>query len=317
MWLTQWRPNILFVVISVVAVVLYLAAVRRLHRRGDRWPAGRTVAWILGWIVVVVSTSSALGQYAGAQFGVHMIVHMSLNMLAPVLLVLGGVVTLLLRATTPHPRGEPAGPREWITAVLHWPGTRVIYSPVLVFIVYIGSYYALYLSPLFEEIIRFHWAHQAMNLHFLVVGYLFYGLVIGVDRPPRPLPAIGKLGFVLAAMPFHAFFGIILMTATVPIAENFYRTLNFPWMGDLLAQQYLGGGIAWAGGELPLVFVVIALGIQWARQDSREAQRVDRHLDSGVDDEFDMYNHMLNELALRSARSNGPALTPAQKKEPS
>lgn len=313
--LTQWRPNILFLVLSVLAVAVYLAAVIRIRRRGDAWPMGRTVSWVLGWVVVVIATNSALGQFAVAQFGTHMIVHMSLNMLAPVLLVLGGFVTLLLRATTPHPRSEAAGPHEWITAVLHWPGTRFIYNPILIFVVYIGSYYVLYLSPLFETSMRFHWAHQAMNIHFLVIGYLFYGLVIGVDRPPRPLPAIGKLGFVLAAMPFHAFFGIILMTATVPIAENFYRTLDFPWMGDLMAQQYLGGGIAWAGGELPLLIVVIALGIQWARQDKREAKRKDRHLDSGVDDEFNAYNRMLEGFADRSARANGPVLTPGPTKD--
>ena len=306
---TQWRPNILFVVLSTVAVGVYLAAVVRLRRRGDTWPPGRTVAWVLGWVVVIASTSSGLSRYASAQFGLHMIVHMSLNMLAPVLLVMGGVVTLLLRATTAHSRAEAAGPHEWITSVLHWRGTRILYSPVLVFIVYIGSYYALYFTPLFQTAMRYHWAHQTMNLHFLVVGYLFYSLVIGVDRPPRPLPPIGKLGFVLAAMPFHAFFGIILMTSTVPIAENFYRTLDFPWMGDLMSQQYLGGGVAWAGGELPLLIVVIALGIQWARQDQREARRTDRHLDSGVDEEFDAYNRMLTELADRSARAKAPVPT--------
>ena len=147
-----------------------------------------------------------------------------------------------------------------------------------------------------------------MNIHFLAVGYLFYGLVIGVDRPPRPLPPIGKLGFVLAAMPFHAFFGVILMTSPTPLAENFYRTLDFAWMGDLMTQQYLGGGVAWAGGELPLLIVIVALGIQWARQDQREAKRKDRHLDTGVDDEFEAYNRMLAELSDRSARNSGPTL---------
>ncbi len=309
--LTQWRPNILLLVVAVTAVSVYAAAVIRLRRRGDSWPAGRTIAWILGWAVVVLATSSGLGQYAGAQFGTHMLVHMSLNMLAPVLLVLGGVITLLLRATTPHPKTMPAGPHEWITAALHWRGSRVIYSPVLVFIVYIGSYYGLYLTPLFENIIRYHWAHQAMNIHFLAVGYLFYGLVIGVDRPPRPLPPIGKLGFVLAAMPFHAFFGVILMTATTPIAQNFYKTLDFPWMGDLLDQQYLGGGIAWVGGELPLLIVILALGVQWTRQDKREAKRIDRHLDAGIDDEFDEYNRMLARLQDRAANAQRP-LSPSQ-----
>ena len=141
-----------------------------------------------------------------------MIVHMSLNMLAPGLLVLGGVITLLLRAARPD-RGKPAGPHDWVTWALHWPVLRVVYNPLIVFVVFVGSYYGLYLTGIFGDYMRFHWAHQLMNVHFLIVGYLYYSLIIGVDRPPRPLPHIGKLGYVLAAMPFHAFFGVILMTS--------------------------------------------------------------------------------------------------------
>jgi hypothetical protein len=35
-------------------------------------------------------------------------------------------------------------------------------------------------TGLFGDAMRFHWAHQLMNLHFLVVGYLFFSLVVGV-----------------------------------------------------------------------------------------------------------------------------------------
>ncbi|MGO2665547.1 MAG: cytochrome c oxidase assembly protein, partial [Mycetocola reblochoni] len=49
----QWRPNLLFLGIAAAAIIVYLVAVRTLHRRGDRWPLGRTAAWIGGWTVVV------------------------------------------------------------------------------------------------------------------------------------------------------------------------------------------------------------------------------------------------------------------------
>ena len=298
----QWRPNLLFLGIALAASALYLLAVARLRRRGDAWPVGRTVSWILGWTIVVVATSSGVGKYAGASFAVHMGAHMTLNMLAPVFLVLGGVVTLLLRATRPASRHAAAGPHEWLTAALHWSGMRMVFHPLRVFVVYIATYYVLYFTPLFESFIRFHWAHRAMDLEFLAVGYLFFALIIGVDRPPRPLPPIGKLGFTLAAMPFHAFFGVILMTAASPIAENFYETVAAPWLHDLMGIQYVGGGIAWAGGEIPLLIVVTALGIQWARQDQREGRRKDRHMDAGLDDDFEAYNRMLRELESRSHR---------------
>jgi putative copper resistance protein D len=147
-----------------------------------------------------------------------------------------------------------------------------------------------------------------MNLHFLIVGYLYYSLIIGVDRPPRPLPHIGKLGYVLAAMPFHAFFGVILMTSTDIIAEDFYLRLGLPW-ADLQAQQYLGGGVAWAGGEIPLMIVIVALAIQWSRQDATDARRKDRHIDTGRDDEYDAYNQMLQRLTDRDATRPGPRPT--------
>ncbi|SJM64267.1 Copper resistance protein D [Agrococcus casei LMG 22410] len=302
---THWRPNILFLLLSVAAVTVYLVAVNTLRRRGDAWPAGRTVAWIGGWIVVAFVTSSGFGKYSAPDFGIHMIVHMSLNMLAPILLVMGGIVTLLLRSTRSNPK-RPAGIHDWVTWALHWRVLRFIYNPLIVFALFVGSYYGLYFSGIFGEYMRFHWAHQLMNVHFLIAGYLFYGLVIGVDRPPRPLPHIGKLGFVLAAMPFHAFFGVILMSGGDIIAENFYRYLALPW-ADLKASQYLGGGVAWAGGEIPLLLVIIALGVQWSRQDAKDARRKDRHLDAGLDDEFDDYNRMLEKLSARQARNlRGP-----------
>ena len=299
--ITAWRLNVLFAVMATIAVTAYLLGVLRLRRRNDVWPVGRTIAWVLGWVVIVLTTSSGLGRYSTVSFSLHMLMHMSLNMLGPLLLVLGGVVTLALRTLTPRKRGEPAGPHEWLTGLLNWRMTRAMYAPLWVFISFVGSYYLIYLTPIFQEALRYHWSHQLMNLHFVIGGYLFYSLVIGVDHPPRPLPHIGKLGLVLAAMPFHAFFGVVIMTQTDIIAETFYRYIDAPWMTDLAGDQYLGGGIAWSAGELPLIVVVIALVTQWARQDARTASRTDRHLDTGMDDSFDAFNDMLATLARREA----------------
>lgn len=308
----DWRPNLLFLLVSVAAVGLYLAGVLALRRRGDAWPAGRTVAWVLGWTVVVLTTSSGLGRYSSAVFSLHMVLHMALNMLGPLLLVLGGPITLALRALPTHGRSRAAGVREWIAAMLAWRVTHVLFNPLLVFVRFVGAYYLLYFSPIFEQALRLHWAHQLMNIEFLVIGFMFYGLVIGVDAPPRPLPHIGKLGMVLAAMPFHAFFGVAVLTSTTVIAGTFYRALDAPWAGDLIADQQTGGGIAWAAGEIPLVIVIVALVTQWARQDGRVATRVDRHLDQGTDDSYEAYNAMLAKLGARG-QAPVPSAAPAER----
>lgn len=299
----QWRPNLLFVVIAGVLIAGYLLGVRRLHRQGDNWPAGRTIAWLSGCLLLVATTSSGFGKYSGADFAVHMGVHMTLNMMVPLLLVLGGAVTLASRATR---AGRPPGPHEWITGLLSSPVARVLYHPLLVFVVFVGSYYGLYLTGLFEQMVRNHWAHQLMNVHFLLIGYLYYGLAVGVDKVPHRLPHIARLGFVFAAMPFHAFFGVIVMSTGTIIAAEYYAYLDMPWSTDLMATQQVGGGIAWAGGEIPLLVVVLTLAAQWALSDAREARRKDRHFDTGRDDEFEVYNQMLDRLAERTSARGVP-----------
>jgi putative copper resistance protein D len=233
-------------------------------------------------------------------FSVHMVEHMTLNMFAPVLLVLGAPVTLALRVLPTAGPGNPPGPREWITRLIHSPITGFLSSPATAFVLFIGSLYAVYFTAFFDTLIRYHWGHEFMAVHFLITGYLFYWGIIGVDPGPRRLPFIGRLAMLLAIMPFHAFFGIALMTMSYTVGGNFYRSLALPWMSNLNDDQHLGGAIAWGASEVPLVMVVIALVTQWARQDRRAAVRSDRHAESSYgDDDMEAYNNMLRELAKR------------------
>jgi putative copper resistance protein D len=297
--LVDWRFDLIYGTASIAAAVLYLLGLRRLRRRGDSWPVGRTIAWLGGCGCVLLATSSGIGRYAPAMFSVHMGSHMLLNMLAPILLVLGGPVTLALRALPAAGKDDPPGPREWLLAFVHSPVARALTHPVVALALFVGSFYALYFSGLFDTALNYHWAHLAMNAHFLLAGYVFYWPIIGIDPAPRRLPPLGRLGLLLASMPFHAFFGVILMSRQTLIGDAFYRSLALPWVTDLLSDQRLGGGIAWAAGEVPLIIVVIALLAQWARADERQARRTDRHADTSGDEELAAYNEMLRQLAER------------------
>ena len=59
--LFDWRFNLLFGTAALVLAAAYLLGVRRLRRRGDAWPVGRTVAWLAGCAGLLVATSSGLG----------------------------------------------------------------------------------------------------------------------------------------------------------------------------------------------------------------------------------------------------------------
>jgi putative copper resistance protein D len=284
------RVNVLADVVCLVLAGAYVAGVLALRRRGEDWPPGRTTAWLAGCALGVWTTSSGLGEYAMAMFSIHMGSHMLLAMAVPILLVLGGPLTLALRALPPS--GAVDGPRAWLTSLLDSPLSRVLTHPVVALVLFVGSFYALYFSPVFAAALPYHWAHQLMNLGIVVVGYLFFWAVIGVDPSPRPLPHVARLALLLASMPFHAFFGVAVFGAGTVIGQRFYGDLALPWVPDLLADQSLGGGIAWAAGELPLLVVVIALLVQWSRSDRDGARSVH-------DGEDDAYRTMLADLARR------------------
>ncbi|WP_168704258.1 cytochrome c oxidase assembly protein [Gordonia paraffinivorans] len=299
-FLTDWRFDLIFGTAAIVLAVVYLRGVIRLRRRGDDWPVGRTFAFLLGCLLLLLATSSGLGRYAPAMFSVHMISHMLMSMMIPVLLILGGPVTLALRALPPAGRGNPPGPREWIQAGVHSGYSKFITHPLFTSVMFVGSFYILYLGGVYEAVVQYHAAHLLMNLHFLLSGYLFYWLVIGIDPAPRNVAPPAKLGIVLGSLPFHAFFGIALMMTSAVIAESYYRGLQLPWNYDLFADQRVGGGIAWASGEIPLVVIMLALLVQWQKSDTRQARRYDRNAERDHDSELESYNDMLRELNKRS-----------------
>ncbi|WP_297775819.1 cytochrome c oxidase assembly protein [Mycobacterium sp.] len=302
--LFDWRFDLIFGTAAIVLAALYVAGVVRLRRRGDEWPPGRTLSWLLGCLALLFVTSSGVGRYMPAMFSMHMVVHMCLSMLVPILLALGAPVTLALRALPAAGRHDPPGMREWLLTALHSRFSRFLTNPVVATVLFVAGFYGLYLSNLFDTTASSHAGHLAMNVHFLLSGYLFYWVVIGVDPTPRPIPPLAKVAVVFASLPLHAFFGVVLMGTKKVLGADYYRSLGLSWHTDLLGDQRLGGGIAWSAGEFPLVIVLLALIVQWARSDRRTAKRLDRAADRDDDAELAAYNAMLSQLAQRE--TSGP-----------
>ncbi len=297
-----WSGNGVGLAIVGLGVALYLRGVWAMHRRGDHWPVGRTLAWMAGMVAIAWSTFGGLGEYSHVLFSAHMASHMLLSMIAPIFLVLGAPMTLALR-TLPGPRqpGE-VSPRSMLLGFLHSRFARVMTHPLVGPLLFVGSLYALYFTGLFELLMRNHWGHAVMEIHFLLVGTLFYYVLIGIDPAPRSLAPIARFGALLVTLPFHAFFAISVMSSNTVFGLEYWKELDRPYRTDLLADQYLGGGMTWAVGEVPLLLVLIAILFQWFRSDSREAKRFDRAEDRNEDAALEAYNARLRDLADHGKR---------------
>ncbi|RFS85526.1 copper resistance protein CopD [Actinomadura spongiicola] len=303
---TLWQLDLFFAALVLVLGGLYLAALVRLRRRGDGWPMARAVSWFIGLLTIVVATQTGVAKYAPILFSVHMVQHMVLNMLTPIFLVVGAPVTLALRALKPARVRGDRGPREWLTAMLHSRVAAVVAHPAVATFVFVVSTFALYFTPLFESAMRNHLGHIAMTAHFLLAGFLFFWVLLGVDPAPKKLPYPGRLLLLFVTMPFHAFFGIALMNLSQALARGWYASVDPPWGTTILEDQHTGGGIAWAFGEIPTFIVLIVLAVQWYMDDQRQARRGDRKADRAAkgggrpgDDELAAYNARLAKLAER------------------
>ncbi|MGL6235963.1 MAG: cytochrome c oxidase assembly protein [Segniliparus sp.] len=296
--MTAWRFDFVFGALAVLIAVAYLVGAHRLRGRGDEWSPWRTASFLVGCLLLLLVTSSGVGRYAAGQFSYHMVSHMGLNMFVPVFLVLGAPVTLLLRAVPPA-RQEMTGPREWALALVHSRLVQLLAHPLVAVGLFVVSLYGLYFTPIFGLLVQYHWGHLLMTAHFLVIGYTYYWAIVGVDPGARRLPHLARLGMLFAVMPFHAFFGVAVLSSDEIIGGNFYRWLGLPWMADLVADQRVAGAVAWTSGEIPIVFVVGALLYQWAKADRRAADRADRHAVDYEDDELAAYNAMLQKLVER------------------
>jgi cytochrome c oxidase assembly factor CtaG len=297
-WFGAWRPDVLFAVVSVLMVVVYVRWVLRLRRRGDRWSPGRTAAWLSGAVVFGYVTNGAPAVYGTVLFSWHMLEHMTLATLTPVLFALGAPVTLALRAL-PVRHDRSRGPREWLLALVESGWARFFAHPIVAAVNFAGSMIVFYYTGLFQAALTSHVGHVLMVVHFSLVGYLFANVLVGIDPGPRRPAYPIRLVLLFVTMAFHAFFGVALAQSTALLAADWFGALGLPWGVDALADQRRGANLAWGIGEIPTLVLAAVAAVQWSREEDRTARRTDRQADRDGDAELAAYNAMLARLAER------------------
>ena len=264
-------------VLTVWIAGLYLVGVAVLRRRGDRWPLGRTVAFVpVGMGLFWFATSSGLAAYDTTLLSVHMVQHMVLSMLVPLALALGAPITLALRTL-------PVRPRRWLLACLHSRVARVLSFPPLTFALYVVSPWALYFTGWYDASLSSPYVHEMMHLHLVLVGSLFFWPLVGVDPVPGRVGYPFRVLLVVLTLPFHAFLGVTILGQEALIGGDWYPSLHDgpmgSWLPDPLDDQHLAGGILWGSGDLIGLAFFAVLFAQWVRSSRREAEREDRRLD--------------------------------------
>jgi putative copper resistance protein D len=295
-WVTVWDLDVLWMSVCLGAIALYLYGVSVLQKRGDKWPLIRTVSFVSGMLVLLYVTNGAMNAYQEYLFSVHMVGHMVLSMMVPVLLVPGAPVTLLSRAQTARKDGS-WGLREWVLWAVHTPFAWFVSHPLFAGLNFALSLVMFYYTPLFRWATEEHVGHQWMLVHFLITGYLFVQSLMGVDPQPHRTGYPLKLMLLIGTMAFHAFFGLGLMNEKSLLLADWFGAMGRTWGDDPLADQAIGGAFAWGVGEIPTIVIALVVVTQWSRSDDRERKRLDRASDRTGNRDIEDYNQMLDSLS--------------------
>lgn len=229
---------------------LYLWGVRRVGRRGRRWPAPRTAAFLTGMAAVAAAISAPLAARDDRSFAVHAVQHLLLSMVAPPLLALGAPVTLGLSAAGRRMRRA-------VNAGLHSRAMTAVSHPVAAWVLFAASMAAVHLTPLYPLSLHHPLLHAVIHVHILLAGVLFWWRATSWGwSSPRVLGL-----FVAGALALGAFVVVERRSAHPLLPLGFFARrnftaaistqflMNFAYMGafiitPLLMQSELGYSVA-------------------------------------------------------------------------
>ncbi|MGH3768344.1 MAG: cytochrome c oxidase assembly protein [Pseudonocardiaceae bacterium] len=309
---TTWTSAPIVDVLAVLAVAGYLIAVfRRAPTAGLGWPVSATASWLAGVAVLLVSVHSSIEVYGHALLWVHMIQHLLLIMVVPVLLIWGQPVRLGLRRTP-------------VSRLLRW-----LTFPVVTLGLYTSVLVITHLTGFPEAMATQPGVHHVEQVLYLVSGYLLFWPLVGSEASPWPIPHIVRFALLALAMGADTLVGVALMLTGYPLAPS--TALMRPgWGPTLLEDQNWSGAIMWVGGDVLMMLLMLAVVAQWSATGSRarlgdwlesarrqslakigsssgdDQHAVDASADVDDDEEArQAYNRMLAELNRRSSRPGG------------
>ncbi|WP_309074599.1 cytochrome c oxidase assembly protein [Paenarthrobacter sp.] len=233
-------PGILIALVALAAVYFVIAAKQNKQPKG--WPRWRTALFLSGLAVLGFGLTPQLSPYPHGSLPAHMFQHLLIGMYAPIGLVLGAPVTLLLR-TIPRKQGRRLG------RVLRSRPLHVIAHPVTALVLNVGGLAVLYFTPLYEAATHNPTLHMLIHVHFIAAGILFAWAIAGPDSAPHRPSVPARLMVLGVAIAGHAI-----------ISQLLYAGLFVQVAGSAVERRQAGELMYYAGdiAELLLAFALVS-----------------------------------------------------------
>ena len=278
---THWFADPAVLAPLILTVVIYVrrfrevrreAAARRAGKGGARSPHGAT--WLhalafggalLALLGALVTPVDGLGE--DYLFSAHMLQHVLLGDIAPLLLLLSLSRVILRPVTRRLMRFERAlGP---------------LASPVTAIAVWLGTMYLWHIPALYDAAVEHPLLHALEHLSFFAAGVALWWPLVQPIPMRRPLTGLQPLGYIAAAKGGLAALGLFLAwssTAHYPWYEEAPRI----WGLSAVEDQNVAGVIMMVEQSLTLVLVMVWVFVRMLARSEQEELRRERLEDAQV-----------------------------------
>jgi cytochrome c oxidase assembly factor CtaG len=266
--LGDWTVDPLLLWVLCLTGLLYVWGATRCR---TRWPARRTTSFMAGLLVVALALLSGIDEYADELLSMHIVEHLLLILIAPVLLLWGAPVRLTLSASTPAARRAIAG-------LLRSRTVHVLTRPACGFALFTGVVLGTHLTGAYEAALHNQTIHACEHAAYFWSGLLFLAPLLAADPIPRPPGPIARFSWLMAAMV------VMALPACVFLFEGhvhypFYVAPAHALHTSALTDQRTAGVLMLVGGGVVMgvLAIVIAMGAMLAEE--RRQKRRDSHND--------------------------------------
>jgi putative membrane protein len=260
---TSWSfdPPVLLGVFALVA--LYAAGWRRARRPGERHAPSiwRLILFGGGVLTILVALVSPLDSLGDQLMVMHMVQHMLLLDIAPILVILG-LTKVLLRPVTR--RVQTVERRAGFLA-----------HPAFAVILYATLLWLWHVPALYDKAQGNALIHAFEHLCFFAAGGLYWWHVLSPIRSRMRLAGLGPVAYMTAGKLLVGILGIVLAFAP-HVIYPFYAHQPHYWGLTPLEDQMMAGLVMALEQSIVMGIALVVLFVQMLNESERAAQRAER-----------------------------------------
>jgi putative membrane protein len=251
--------------LSVLALaLLYVKAWRRARTsREPRRPGyGRLALFAGGLVTILAALVSPIDGLGSQLMLMHMVQHILLLDIAPILLILGLTKVLLRPATRRLQRLERRA--------------GYLAHPAFAVVAYVGFMWLWHVPGMYDLALRNDWIHAIEHVCFSVAGGLYWWHLLSPIRSRMRLGGLGPVMYMVSTKLLVGILGIVLAFAPNDIYP-FYAHHPHYWGLTPREDQNIAGLLMALEQSIVMGIALVWLFVQMLSESERDAQRSERY----------------------------------------